>query len=374
MTAHKPGPGDPPPPASGAALNHRLKKLSQKAGLSPGTLVHIGERKTDRIRLDLIRYNPAWIEERELSSADIPGLESKADSFFWLNVEGLHDTELIESLGRRFNLHPLALEDIVNTLQRPKLDDYKEYLYLVFKMLTFDPEALEVYSEQVSLVLFKDALVSFQEGLEGDCFDPVRVRLREGRGRSRKSGPDYLAYAILDVVVDNYFKILEQFGELIEELEDELVEHPSQETLHSIHWLKPTLLMMRRAIWPLRDVIMGLERQESPLVNHNTKLFLRDVYDHVAHIIDTLEVYRDMLSGMLDIYLSSASNRMNAVMKVLTLIATVFMPLTFLAGIYGMNFEYMPELGWPWAYPALWGVMLCVAGLMVYLFRRKHWF
>ena len=373
MTSEAPRANEQSPPSPASALNHRLKKLSRKAGLSPGTLVHIGERKAGHVGLDFICYGPDAIEERELAPADIPGLEQPPDRLSWLNVEGLHDTGIIESLGRRFHLHPLALEDIVNTLQRPKLDDYGDHLFIVFKMLTFDPEEIEVSTEQVSLVLTRTGLISFQEGLEGDCFDPVRVRLREGRGRSRKSGPDYLAYALLDVVVDNYFRILEQFGEIIEELEEQLVEAPTQDTLHSIHWLKRTMLMMRRAIWPLRDVIMGLERLESPLVDASTRPFLRDVYDHVAHIIDTLEVYRDMLSGMLDIYLSSASHRMNGVMKVLTLIATVFMPLTFLAGIYGMNFQHMPELGWPWAYPALWGVMLVIAGFMVYMFRRKHW-
>ena len=275
------------------------------------------------------------------------------DSVTWIDIEGLQDITLLDSLGSCYGLHPLILEDILNTDQRPKSDDMESYIYVVLKMLDFDPASLEIVSEQVSIVFGRNYVISIQEGREGDLFEPLRERIRSGKGRIRKMGPDYLAYSLLDTIIDHYFLILEKFAERIESLEEDLVSDPKPETLHQIHRLKREMIFLRKSAWPLREVIYALEKSDSDLIRPATKIFLRDIYDHAVHIIDSIETYREMLSSMLDIYLSSVSNRMNQVMKVLTIIATIFMPLTFLAGVYGMNFKYMPEIGWPWGYPLL---------------------
>ena len=258
------------------------------------------------------------------------------------------------SWGSATDFHPLVLEDILNTDQRPKMEEYGDYLYIVLKMLHDKGKGNQIEAEQVSLVLGPNFVFSFQES-GGDVFDQIRERLRTGKGRLRKMGADYLAYTLVDAIVDYYFVILEKLGERIELLEEELVAHPRTETLKEIHTLKREMIFLRKAVWPLREVISGLQRGESPLVQKTTGIYLRDVYDHTIQVIDTIETFRDMLSGVLDIYLSSVSNRLNPVMKVLTIIATVFMPLTFLAGVYGMNFKYMPELEWRWGYPVALG-------------------
>ena len=294
-------------------------------------------------------------------------------SVTWIDIEGLQDIPLLESLGSCYGLHPLILEDILNTDQRPKSDDMDSYIYVVLKMLDFDPASLEIVSEQVSIVFGRNYVISIQEGREGDLFEPLRERIRAGKGRIRKLGPDFLAYSLLDTIIDHYFLILEKFAERIEMLEEELVGNPTTETLQQIHRLKREMIFLRKSVWPLRELANVLEKSESELIRPATKIFLRDIYDHAIHIIDSIETYREMLSSMLDIYLSSVSNRMNQVMKVLTIIATIFMPLTFLAGIYGMNFKHMPEIGWPWSYPLLWLVMLGVAGVMLYFFKKKNW-
>jgi len=279
---------------------------------------------------------------------------------------------VIEKLGTAFDLHPLLLEDILSTAQRPKFEDYEKSIFLVLKMLRFGDDHQVVETEQVSLIVGPNFVLSFQERV-GDVFDSVRDRLRSGKGRIRKLGADYLAYSLLDAIVDSYFLVLEKLGERIEDLEEELVSDPSQKTLRHIHTLKREMITLRRSIWPLRELVGGLQRSESPLVAESTRVYLRDVYDHTVQIIDTIESFRDMVSGMLDIYLSSVSNRMNAVMKVLTIIATLFIPLTFIAGVYGMNFEHMPELKWRYSYAVVWAVMIGVASIMLAYFRRKKW-
>jgi magnesium transporter len=289
-----------------------------------------------------------------------------------MNVDGLHQVEILEKLGECYGLHPLVLEDILNTDQRPKMEDYGEYIYIVLKALDYNDKSNEIETEQISLILGSNFVFSFQER-EGDTFDPIRERIRNGKGRIRSMGADYLAYALVDSIVDNYFIILEKLGEKIEFLEDKLVSHPTPETLQTIHHLRREMIFLRKAVWPLREVINSLERGESSLVKESTRLYLRDVYDHTIQTIDTIETYRDMVSGMLDIYLSSVSNRLNSVMKVLTIIATIFMPLTFLAGVYGMNFKYMPELGWRWGYPLIWLIMVGIGVLMLIFFRKKKW-
>lgn len=252
------------------------------------------------------------------------------------------------------------------------MEDFNDYLFVVLKMLQYDEEKNETKTEQLSIILGSNYVVSFQEE-DGDVFDPIRERIRADRGRTRKMGADYLAYSLIDSIVDNYFMVLEKIGEKIEDIEDELVKNATPEVLHTIHSLKRELIYLRKSVWPLREVISRLERWESPLIDKSIDIYLRDVYDHTIQVIDALETFRDMLSGMLDIYLSSVSNRMNEVMKVLTIIATIFIPLTLVAGIYGMNFKFMPELDWPWGYPMVYGVMIAISGVMLVYFRRKKW-
>jgi magnesium transporter len=290
----------------------------------------------------------------------------------WINIDGIHEIDVIERLGRHFNLHPLALEDVVNTGQRPKLEDFADYLFVVLKMLAVAEEGSEITTEQLSVVLGSNWVLSFQENV-GDVFDAIRERIRSNQGRIRKMGADYLVYCLIDAIVDNYFLVLERIGERIEEIEDEVVANPAPETLQALHQLKRQMIVLRKSVWPLREVISRLERWESPLISKATDIYLRDVYDHTIQVIDAVETFRDMLSGMLDIYLSSVSNRMNEVMKVLTIIATIFIPLTLVAGLYGMNFKYMPELEWPWSYPSVLLVMLAIGVVMLFYFRRKRW-
>jgi magnesium transporter len=290
----------------------------------------------------------------------------------WINVDGVHDTEAIQKLGDCFGIHALVLEDVVNTNQRPKLEIFDDYVFLVLKMLTLDKEERRPEFEQVSMVLGPNYVISFQER-EGDVFETVRERIRSGKGLIRRGGADYLAYALMDAVVDGYFVVLETFGEHIETLEEELVTDAGRDTLQKLNVMKREVIYLRKSVWPLREVISALQRGESTLVKEHTRIYLRDVYDHTIQVIDTVETFRDMLTGMLDIYLSSVSNRMNEVMKVLTVIATIFIPLTFIAGVYGMNFRFMPELAWQWAYPVTWLVMVAIGILMVVYFRRKKW-
>ena len=325
------------------------------------------------ITLTFINYvNNAQFEERQASTFSDGFKFVKAPGVTWLDIDGVHQAELLEAVGVHVGLHPLVVEDIHNTYQRPKVEDYENYLYIVLKMISWNEEMKEVQAEQVSLILGKNYVISLKED-PGDIFDPVRLRLREGKGRIRKLGVDYLAYSLLDQVVDNYFLVLENLGEQIEDLEDELISNPDASTLQTIHHLKRELIFLRKSVWPLREAISSLERGESPLFQPETLVYLRDVYDHTIQVIDTIETFRDMVSGMLDIYLSSVSNRMNEVMKVLTIIATIFIPLTFIAGVYGMNFVNMPELQWPWGYFVVWGIMVAIAVGMIIYFRRKGW-
>jgi len=349
-----------------------IRRSSKKAGLPPGTLVHIGEKKTEKTRVAVVEYDGQSFQEKELETLETCYLFPQEPFVTWINVVGIQQVEVLEKLGNCFTVHPLAMEDILNTEQRPKIEDYGRDLFIVVKLISFNEKKDEVEAEQISLILRPHALLSFQEK-EGDDFAPVKERLRAGKGRLRKMGADYLAYTILDIVVDQYFAVLERLGERIEVLEGKLLNDPGAATLQKIQNLKKEMLLLRKWIWPLREVISSLERGEFPGIQENTRVYLRDVYDHAIQVMDSIEVYRDMLSGMVDIYLSSVNNRMNAVMKVLTIIATIFMPLTFLAGVYGMNFKHMPELDWPWGYPLVWGLMAVIAGIMLALFRRKKW-
>jgi magnesium transporter len=347
-----------------------VQKRSKKTGLPPGTLVHIGERRSEHVTITVFHYGSTSCEELQVEQVErlsAPG----ADSVMWINVGGVHRVEVVEALGKQFSLHPLLLEDVANTDQRPKLDDYETYVFLVMKMLSLTARN-EIAVEQVSLVLGPNYVLSFQEN-GTDVFQPVRERLRAGKGRLRQSGSDYLLYALVDAIVDQYFAVLESLGEKIEAVQQDVVNDPKPETLNDIHALKRQLLFVRRAVWPLRDVMNNLSRSECPCLQQATKVFFRDVYDHVVQIVDTIETLREMVSASLDIYLSSVSYRLNAVMRVLTVITTIFMPLSFIASIYGMNFDHMPELRSPWGYPLVLGVMAAVGVGMLVLFRKKRW-
>ncbi len=349
-----------------------LKKRSVKAGMPPGSLVHIGETHAEAVSIDLIGYDADTFEELRFQTVDDCLLHLERPGITWVDVEGVHDVEIIRHLGERFSLHPLVLEDIVNTVQRPKIEDYGAYLFIVLRMLK-PTGGGEFSSEQLSMILGPSYLFTFHEGIQGDVFDTVRERLRNGKGKARGMGADYLAYALIDAVVDSYFSVLEDLGERIVNLEEELTLAPDPTTLHEINNIKKEIIFLRKAVWPLREAVSFLERGDSDLLSSSTRLYFRDVYDHTVQVIDTVETYRDLLSGMLDLYLSSISNRINEIMKFLTVIGTIFMPLTFLVGVYGMNFKHMPELEWHNGYFLLWGLMIGISILMIIYFRRKRW-
>lgn len=350
----------------------KIKGRSKKTGLAPGTIVYIGKKEPIQTKIRKTTYNNQEITEKEIKISEKTFISKKPSLTSWLDVIGLQNVEIIKKIGREFNLHPLVLEDIANTGQRPKLEDYNYYLFAVIKNLHYHEENKELKTEQISIILGSNWLISFQEN-EKDPFNPIRERLRKNTSIIRKNGADYLLYSLIDSVVDNYFVILEKIGEQIEEIEDELIENPTPETLQTLHKLKRQMIILRKSVWPLREVISKLERWEIKLIKKSTHVFLRDIYDHTIQAMDAIESFRDMLSGMLDIYLSSISNRMNEVMKVLTIIATIFIPLTLVAGIYGMNFRIMPELDWIWGYPLVLFLMLVIGLIMLVYFKGKKW-
>lgn len=347
-------------------------RRKQKAGLAPGTLMYTGEHRLERTQITVIDYHASQVRELEVQSVEECFPFRDSDSVTWINVVGLHDVKPIEKLGAHFKLHPLLMEDVLNTEQRPKLEDYDGYVFIVIKMIRYDRQTLSAEAEQVSIVVGPTYVITFLER-PSDIFDKIRERIRNGKGRIRTMGADYLAYAVIDSVVDHYFVVLEELGQHIEDVEDEVVASPRRATVSVIHGLKRELLLLRRSIWPLREVISQLQREEGNLFGEPLRPFLRDVYDHTIQVIDAVETYRDILTGLLDVYLSSLSNKMNEIMKMLTVIATIFIPLTFIAGVYGMNFKYMPELEWRYGYPAVWIVNLLIAGGMLWYFRRKEW-
>ncbi len=349
-----------------------FKKASKRIGHIPGSLIYTNEKKMEKAKITIIDYDEKNFQEREAERVEESFPFKETPTVTWINIDGIHNVDIIEKIGEHFDLHSLILEDILNTGQRPKYDDLEDYIFVVLKMLYYDEKKQEINSEQVSIVLGSNFVITFQEK-EGDVFKSIRERIRNSKGRIRKMGADYLAYALIDAVVDNYFIILEKLGEEIEGLEELLVVNPSTETLQTIHNLKRETIFLRKSVWPLREVIDYLDRRESNLIKETTSIYLRDVYDHTIQIIDTVEAFRDLISGMLDIYLSSISNKMNNIMKVLTIIATIFIPLTFIAGVYGMNFKFMPELEWRWSYPLVWVVMISITVYMIFYFKDKKW-
>lgn len=359
-------------------ISKLVPRISKKAGLPPGTPVYIGDQKVDKVRITVINFDSEALEERKVATVEECCLYKDNPMVSWINIDGLHEISIIEEIGKCFGIHPLVIEDIMNTEQRTKMDVFDEHIFISLKMHSYQDKMAEIRSEQISLVFGQNFLLTFQEK-PGDVFDPVRNRLRGNKGRIRKNGADYLCHALIDSIVDNYFKVLEGIGEDIEYMDDELVTNPTPETLHKIHFLKREMIFLRKSVWPLREIIGGLEREETALIKESTNIYLRDLYDHTIQVIDTVETFRDMISGMLDIYLSSVSNRMNEIMKVLTVFAVIFIPLTFIAGIYGMNFNpdksplNMPELSWYYGYPFALGLMAVVGIVMLVYFRRKKW-
>jgi magnesium transporter len=356
-----------------------IKKISRKIGLRPGTVVYIGDQPGEPVSIDInvIDYDKTEFRQLEVKSVEecFPYRDSQTTT--WININGIHDVAMIEKLGDYYGIPSLVLEDIANTGHRPKFEDGEKYIFLVVKMLSLDEDGM-IKSEQVSIVFGSNYVISFQER-KGDVFEPLRDRLKKTVPRVKFMGADYLAYSMVDSIVDHYFIILENLGERIQDMEDELADNPRKEDLHGIHAVKRELVYMRRAVWPLREVIGGLDRSESELIHDYTGPYIRDLYEHTIQVIDTVETFRDMVAGLLDIYLSSMSNKMNEVMKVLTIIATLFIPLGFLAGVYGMNFNTaaspfnMPELSYKYGYPLFWLLTILIAGGLILFFRRKRW-
>lgn len=350
----------------------RAPSSLRRAGLSPGTAVFVGERKRDAVNIHIIDYTIERCDEIDAATLDDCRRAHRPDSVTWINVDGVHDVELLSTLGRALNLHKLTIEDLANTTQRPKAEDYPTYIFLALEMIVFDHETSALDREHVSVVIGEHFVLTCLEDA-GDVFDAVRQRIRGGKGQIRGNGTDYLGYALTDVVVDHYFFALESFGTHIDELDDAILDNPQPDHIREIHRLKREAIQLRRAAWPLREEIIWLERCESHLISRDTHVYLRDLYDHTMQVVDMIESYRDILGTLHDTYLSSVSNRLNEIMKVLTMIATVFIPLTFVVGIYGMNFEHMPELGWRWGYLLVWAAMLAIAAGMMLQFKRRGW-
>lgn len=347
-------------------------RYAKRAGLPPGALVYLGEKRVDKASITVIDYSQDNI--REASPATLAECIEfiNASSVTWINVTGIHDVDIIGEMGDVFGLHPLVLEDIIHTGQRPRIEDHEEYLFIVLKMLYRTENTGTIASEQVSIILGKNYVLTVQEA-DQDVFGVIRERVRAGKGRIRSMGCDYLAYAILDAIVDNYFTVLEDIGERIESVQQDVSRSAGPETLDRIQRLKREMVFVRRYLWPVREVAGGLHKTESPLFSESLAPYVRDVYEHALHVIDNIEILRDMLSGSLEMYMTIVSNRMNEIMKVLTVIATIFIPLTFVAGIYGMNFDHMPELHWKYGYVGALLVMVAISAGMIALFRRKKW-
>jgi magnesium transporter len=347
-------------------------KKSVKTGLPPGSLIHIGEKKNDNVEIVVISYDENSINKQLIEIEDLRKFTFSKDTSYWIAIEGLHDVDIVRRLGEIFDLHLLVLEDILNTDHRPKIENYDKYTYIVAKMLLYDDKLGEFTTEQESCILGENYVISLSERKTG-IYEKLQERILEGGSHIEKAGADYLLYSLLDVIVDNYFNVLEKLSDEIELVEDELILKPSPDTLKVIHKFKRQMLYMHKSVWPLREVIAVIERNEIPLVKESTSIYIRDLYDHIIQIMETVETLRDILSSMLDMYLSSISNKMNEVMKILTIISTVFIPITFIVGLYGMNFKYMPELNWPFMYPVVWIIMISIAAVMLSFFKKKKW-
>ncbi len=342
---------------------------SEKAGLPPGTLMHIGEEKKHTPKISILDYNEIKFEEKIAKNVEECFPFRRKKSVTWINIDGVHDPAIIQDIGKHFGFHYLLLEDIMNNEQRPKIETFEDHIFVILKMLTYEKK--EISTEQISIIIGKNFVISFQE-TEGDIFGPIRKRIRENKGKLRKRGPDYLAYSLIDAIVDHYFAVLEKLEEQIEDVE-ETINRPTAETIKIMHHLKRQTISLQRSIWPLREVVSGMMRSESIILKKTTAIYLRDVYDHTIQIMDTIETFRDILAGMMEVYLFSLSNKTNEIMKVLTIIGTIFIPLTFITGIYGMNFDFMPALSWEYGYYAVMIGMLLIVIFLLFYFRKRRW-
>jgi magnesium transporter len=351
----------------------RVNRVRKKAGLPPGTVIFTGSQKVEKVFIHFVQYNEEQLIEKSFDNHEEihlnPSPDDKPD---WYDIRGLHDTQLIEILGKTFDIHSLVLEDVVNTHQRPKFEEYPNGNFIIIRALAFDKVNLEVTTEQVSIFFRQGLLISFQEA-ETDLFDAVRLRIQSGKGRIRQRGSDYLAYALLDNIVDNYYLVLDDIESVIEELEDKLLTDPDNTIKERIHHLKKELLVVRKSIAPLREAIGQFSKSSSSFIDESSIIYVRDLYDHTVQIMDMVETYRDMLNSLQDLYISEISLRMNQVMQVLAIITTIFVPLSFMAGLYGMNFDHMPELHYKYSYFILVGMMFVIAVSLVFYFRKKKW-
>ena len=353
-------------------MSESLSSASKKSGLAPGTLVHIGEVHEHEHSIMMMNYNSTKLEKRTINSIEELLPYKTTDSVTWVIIDGLKDIAIVDAIGQHFDIHPLVLEDILNTNQRTKFEEYPDYLYFVIKATSLHKGRFNIEYEQISILVLKNFVFTFMEKPDA-LFNPIINRLNNEEGHLRNSGSDYLAYVIMDTVVDEYFTLQDAFDELIEFIEDDLLTHPSVETLVTIQKIRRELIFLRKTVSPLRELLAAIRRSESPLFDERTKRYFADIYDHSIRIIEAVESYRELISGMLDIYLSSVSNKMNETMKFLTVFASIFIPLTFIAGVYGMNFEYMPELKWKWSYPILWSVFIGIAVSLLFYFKKKKW-
>ena len=357
-------------------MNHKRKSHSQashKTGLPPGSLVHVGDLLIENTSISVIDYNKDTVTEKILSSIDELSSLRGTDTVSLVIIEGLANVDVVEEVGELFGIHQLVLEDILNTHQRPKFEEYDDYLYIVLKGMVSVGDQFIVDFEQISLLVLDTIVIAFKERKD-DLIAPVIQRIRTSKGRFRSLGADFLAYSILDAIIDQNFVLIDSMDEAITVLEDELLAgDPGKALLNRIQRLKREIVNVRRYVSPIRELINEMLRSESPLIDEKTHIYLKDVSDHTIRIVESIELHRDVISSLMDIYISSVSNRMNEVMKVLTIFASIFIPMTFLTGIYGMNFEHMPELKLPWTYPALWAVFLAIPAVLLTYFRRKKW-
>ncbi len=350
-----------------------MKKHSKKIGLSPGALVHVGEKKVEKTTLSLIAYDHERFERHEFIDFEEVLKRKEEGCVNWVTITGIDDVDILEKVGKHYGIHALAIEDVLNTEHRPKVEFFEDYIFIVLKIINKNIISEELDVNQISLILGKDYVITFQQKQE-DIFKPLVERIVKRRGYIRDRQSDYLAYAIIDVVVDNYFLLLEEMDESIQELEIKIINDEDDSVVDSILHFKKKMLTLMKYIWPLREELGALTRESNELIQDNTMPFLRDVYDHTIEIIDTTEILKETASNLLEIYLTSNSNKLNQVVKVLTIISTIFIPLTFITGIYGMNFEHIPELAWSWGYLAVWGLCLIISIAMIIFFRRKKWF
>ena len=348
-------------------------KISHKTGLTPGTLMFVGEVKVEEMTASLIRYNQNETQTHNLEEKNISKIESSTSDVLWININGLHEIESIQEICQKWSVHQLIIEDIVNTNHRPKIEIYDDHIFVVTKMYFYQSVSKSISFEQVSFILTDNTVLSFQER-PGDVFEPVRDRLKNNKGRIRKSGADYLLYSLLDCMVDSYFNLLEKIDEDLERSEKAMLSEPSSDALSNFFALKRSLLLLKKSAWPLREITSQLLKGKSELIKDSTEPYLRDLNEHTIHVIDSIETFRELASGLTDMYLSMTSNKMNEIMKVLTICASMFIPLTFIAGIYGMNFEYMPELQWKYSYFIIIGAMVAIIITMVVFFMKKKWF